>query len=111
MYSTDNPPPKALTVLVNVEVKPDRLDDFMKAIQSNAVGSRNEEQCFRFDILRNEEDPNKFTFYEVYKDREAQAAHRASSHFKVWNDFVETEGLVSKEFISYEGVDMTQVNQ
>ena len=58
-------------VLVRVEVKPDRLDDFMKAIEHNAEGSRKEPECFRFDILRDEENPCKFTFYEVYTDRKA----------------------------------------
>ena len=70
-YSTQSAPPNALTVQVNVEVKPERLDEFLEVIQNNAAGSRKEPECYRFDILRNEENPNKFTFYEVYKDREA----------------------------------------
>ena len=79
----------------------------MKAIKVNAAGSRNEEECFRFDILRSEENPCKFTFYEVYTNLAAQAKHRTTAHFHVWNDFKETGGLVSAEFVKFEGLDMT----
>jgi len=40
-----------LAVVVDVEVKPDRLDEFMEAITIDAIGSRNEEGCYRFDVL------------------------------------------------------------
>ena len=60
-----------LAVVVHIEVKPDKLDDFMEAITIDASGSRFEEGCYRFDVLRHVDNPNKFTFYEVYKSDQA----------------------------------------
>ena len=75
-FQGPNDPKHPLAVLVNVEVKPDRMDDFMEAITIDAVGSRTEDQCYRFDVLRDPENPCKFTFFEVYSSLEAQAIHR-----------------------------------
>jgi len=40
-----------VTLIVDVEVKPNRLDDFKKAIKIDAEGSRLEDGCYRFDVL------------------------------------------------------------
>lgn len=52
---TGSPAPIALKV--EVEIKEDRIDEFLEAITIDAVGSRQEEGCFRFDVLRNQENP------------------------------------------------------
>lgn len=59
-----------ITLIVDVEIKPDRLDDFLKAITVDTEGSRQEDGCYRFDLLR-DGDSNRFTFYESYKDEDA----------------------------------------
>ena len=90
-----------LTMLVNLEIKPDRLIDFMTAINHNAQGSRQEPQCLRFDLLRNAKDPCKFTLLEAYTSFQAHARHRTTAHFKVWNDFRESGGVESMEAVNY----------
>ena len=57
-----------VTLLVYVEVKNDRVDDFLRAMAINAGGSRLEEGCYRFDVLRDPGNPCKFTFYEAYEN-------------------------------------------
>ena len=47
-----------ITLLVSVEIKEDRIDDFLEAIKEDARGSRTEEGCYRFDVLRSQENPN-----------------------------------------------------
>lgn len=42
-----------------------RIDEFLKAIEIDAIGSRTEEGCLRFDVCRDLSNPNKFIFYEV----------------------------------------------
>ena len=74
-------------VLVEVEVKPERLDEFLEVMRQDAVGSRTEPGCLRFDVMQDQENPCKFVFYEVYKNAEAAAAHRDYPHFKLWTDF------------------------
>lgn len=76
-----------VSVLVNVEVKPERLDEFLDVMRKDAEGSRTEPGCLRFDVLQDQENPCKFVFYEVYKNAEAAAAHRDYPHFKLWTDF------------------------
>ena len=81
--------------MVHVEIKKDRLDEFLKAITIDAEGSRLEEGCYRFDILRDPENPCKFTFFEAYKNEDAVVFHKSTQHFKAWSDFKATGGVVS----------------
>ena len=87
--SLDGPGPvsEMVPVLVEVEVKPERLDEFLEVMRQDAVGSRTEPGCLRFDVMQDQENPCKFVFYEVYKNAEAAAAHRDYPHFKLWTDF------------------------
>ena len=49
------------------EIKEDRMEDFLDMIEKNAVGSRAEPGCLRFDVLQSADADNKFIFYEVYE--------------------------------------------
>ena len=57
-----------ITLIVNVEIHGDRISEFLKAITIDAVGSRQEPGCHRFDVLRDQENKNKFTFVEAYQN-------------------------------------------
>eukprot|EP00440_Ansanella_granifera_P047664 gb/GFBE01051627.1/.p1 GENE.gb/GFBE01051627.1/~~gb/GFBE01051627.1/.p1 ORF type:complete len:145 (+),score=38.51 gb/GFBE01051627.1/:1-435(+) len=96
-----------LTMVVEVVIKPDRIDDFLAALKVDAEGSRKEEGCLRFDLLRDKEDANKFVFYEVYKDAEAAAVHKETPHYKAWADFKATGGVVSQTALKMDGIDFT----
>jgi autoinducer 2-degrading protein len=72
-------------IWVSVHVKPERRDEFLKAIEEDSRGSREDEPgCMRFDVLQANDDPNHFFFYEVYRNEEALAAHRAAPHYQAW---------------------------
>ena len=80
-----------LAIWVKVRVKPERRDEFLKAIEHDALGSeRDEPGCMRFNVLRDEKDPNLYYFYEVYKDQAALEAHRAAPHYAVWRAAADT---------------------
>ena len=80
-------------LLVEVHIKPSALDDFMKVIKHDAVRSEKDEPgCLRFDVLRDNDDPLKFYFYEVYNDKAAMLAHQQTPHFAEWAKFMK-EGL------------------
>lgn len=83
-----------IAVVVNVEINPDRMDEFIKLIEEDAVGSRAEPGCLRFDVLKSKE-PNKFTFYEVYKDADSVTYHKTMPHYIAWTDFKASGGAVS----------------
>jgi autoinducer 2-degrading protein len=79
-----------ICMLIEVRVKPSALDEFLEVITYDAVHSEGDEPgCLRFDVLRDNDDPLKFYFYEVYKDKAAQMAHREMPHFAKWAKFME----------------------
>ena len=84
----------SVAILVDVEIVPERVEDFLKVIEADAVGSRKEAECLRFDVLR--ASPTRFFFYEVYTSADAVAFHKAQPHFKLWSDFKESGGVASQ---------------
>ncbi|SDX92238.1 Quinol monooxygenase YgiN [Modestobacter sp. DSM 44400] len=74
------------SLLVQVQVVPERRKEFLAAIAANAEASvRDEPGCLRFDVCAVDSDPDRFVFYELYADEDAFAAHRASPHFADWS--------------------------
>jgi autoinducer 2-degrading protein len=75
-------------VIVNLTVRPNRLDEFVEGIGVNARASlRDEPGCVRFDVLRDAEDPCRFVLYEIYADEDAfYVAHRQAPHYAAWRD-------------------------
>ena len=66
-------------VIVSAKVKPEQRSTFLRAIEDNAVASvREEPGCLRFDVVRDNDDPDHYLLYEVYRDADAFATHRVS---------------------------------
>jgi len=89
------------TVIVNLTVRPDRVEEFIDGIRMNARASVAEEEgCLRFDVHRVVEQPHQFVLYEIYADAEAfYTTHRATPHYAAWRDVaahcVEARGHVN----------------
>uniref|UniRef100_A0A7S2RH64 ABM domain-containing protein n=1 Tax=Rhizochromulina marina TaxID=1034831 RepID=A0A7S2RH64_9STRA len=90
-----------VSIVVEALIEETRIDEFLDVIEADAVGSRGEEGCLRFDVIRSQDDPCKFYFYEVYVDAEAVAVHKAQPHFKLWSDFKASGGVASS--VSHKG--------
>jgi quinol monooxygenase YgiN len=74
-------------LLVDLNVKPEMRDRFLAAIEQNAASSlRDEPGCLRFDVVRDNDDPDHFLLYEIYEDEAAFQAHRAAPHFSRWRE-------------------------
>lgn len=71
------------------------MDDFLDMIEKNAIGSRGEPGCQRFDVLQSQDQSNKFFFYEVYDDSDGIAFHKTQDHYKAWVAFKESGGVIS----------------
>jgi quinol monooxygenase YgiN len=78
-----------IVLTVTIHVKPEHVEEFTAAMLANARGSRTEPGNLRFDVLHSEDDPAHFLLYEVYRDKDAIAAHRETPHFKTWMATVE----------------------
>lgn len=75
-------------VSVTVFVKPGFADQFIAAVLDNARNTRKEPGNVRFDVLRAEEDPNRFLLYEVYRQKEDFAKHQQTAHYARFRDAV-----------------------
>lgn len=75
---------------VTVQVKPEHVPEFLEVIRDDAEHSEKDEPgCLRFDVIQDRDDPNRFYFYEVYRDEAALEVHRQSAHFKRYFDKVQ----------------------
>ena len=80
-----------------------------KVMHADAQGSRTEPDCPRFDLLKDEKDPTKFYFYEVYKDnKQAMDFHKAQPHYKAWTAFKDSGGVESQEASKAFAIDYTE---
>jgi (4S)-4-hydroxy-5-phosphonooxypentane-2,3-dione isomerase len=75
-------------VHVFVHVKEGRTEDFVKASLENAKNSIKEPGVARFDVIQQQDDPNKFVLVEVYRTPEYPAKHKETDHYKKWRDTV-----------------------
>jgi len=74
-----------IALIVSLKVYPERLAEFLSAIEENAAHTfADEPGCKYFDVTRDTQDPLHFMFYELYDDEAAIAAHRAAPHFAKW---------------------------
>ena len=67
-----------VAIVVDAEIEPGRVDEFLKVIEADVKGSREEEGCLRFDVVRASE--TRFFFYEAYVDADAVDVHKAQPH-------------------------------
>lgn len=73
-----------LAVVVTIEAVPGKAEKLIEALNFNGSHSREEPDCLKWEWSRHVEDPNRFAIYEIYTDREAFLAHKASEHFAKW---------------------------
>lgn len=78
-----------LVVHVHVHVSADHVAEFIEASRKNASASLREPGVVRFDLVQNETDPTRFVLVEVYRDDEAPARHKQTTHYLAWRDAVE----------------------
>lgn len=90
------------SVVSIVEIKPDKVNDFLKAMETDVKQSRDkavDPGCLRFDLLRDSTDTQRFIMYEVYEDNAAVEAHQTSDHHKLWTDFRDNGAVASEEIL------------
>jgi autoinducer 2-degrading protein len=73
-----------LIIHVHVQVKPESVESFKKATLANARASLKEPGVVRFDVVQQQEDPERFVLVEVYRDAAAVVAHKETPHYAVW---------------------------
>ena len=93
-----------LIVHVHIQVKPDRVEDFKAASVANASNSIKEPGIARFDVLQQQDDPNRFLLVEIYRTADAPAAHKQTDHYKTWAETVADMMAVPRQSVKFENV-------
>lgn len=90
--------------LVHVQVKPDRIDDFIAATRLNHEASVREPGNCRFDVLQSPDNPALFILYEAYASAEDAAAHKQTAHYLAWRDIVAEWMAEPRQGVRYNGL-------
>ena len=72
----------SFVLAVNIRIKPEHVEAFMKKLADNASAARKEPGCKQFDVLVDPKDRTKVMLYEIYNDEKAFEAHQQTPHFK-----------------------------
>jgi (4S)-4-hydroxy-5-phosphonooxypentane-2,3-dione isomerase len=73
-------------LVVNIRIKPENVETFMKKLGENAAAARKESGCRQFDVLVDPADPSRIMFYEIYDDEAAFTKHQQTAHFRKYVD-------------------------
>ena len=90
--------------LVHVWVKPEYIDDFIKASTFNHEASIEEVGNRRFDLLQSADDPTQFVLYEAYVNEDDAKAHKQTDHYATWRDQVEHMMAQPRQGVRYDGL-------
>ncbi len=77
-----------IVTCVHIWVKPEYIDDFIKATVINHQHSIAEPGNLRFDVLQAADDSSRFLLYEAYESTEAAKEHKLTPHYLTWRDAV-----------------------
>lgn len=67
--------------LVEINIKPERVDEFLEVFRANHEGSIKEPGNLRFDVLQDPDVATRFFIYEAYQNDEAVLAHKQTPHY------------------------------
>jgi quinol monooxygenase YgiN len=70
----------------------------------NARQSLREPGIARFDVVQQNDDPTRFILVEAYRSVEATVAHKATAHYAVWRDRVESLVAEPRSSVKYSNV-------
>jgi quinol monooxygenase YgiN len=73
---------------IQVHVKPEFVEAFKQATIENASNSIKEPGIARFEILQQNDAPERFIFIEVYRSPDAALKHKETAHYAIWRDTV-----------------------
>jgi (4S)-4-hydroxy-5-phosphonooxypentane-2,3-dione isomerase len=93
-----------LVVHVHVHVIPEFIEAFRQASIENARQSVREPGVARFDVLQQADDPSRFILMEVYRNEDAPAQHKETSHYKAWRDAVSEMMASARTSVKYNSI-------
>lgn len=93
-----------LIVQVHVQVKPEFVEAFIEATLENARKSLQEPGVAGFDVIQEQDNPNRFILIEAYRTPEAPGAHKETAHYAAWRDAVAPMMAQPRQSVKYRNV-------
>ena len=90
--------------VVEVQVKPEFIADFIEATRRNHEASVQESGNLRFDVLQAASDAGRFIFYEAYASEADALRHKETAHYLRWRDTVADWMVVPRVGTRYQGL-------
>lgn len=91
-------------VHVYVHVKPGFVEVFKEATVENARNSVQEAGIARFDVIQQQDDPNRFVLVEVYRTAADPGKHKETAHYQTWRDTVAEMMAEPRSSVKYDNV-------
>jgi quinol monooxygenase YgiN len=76
--------PSMYSLFVTIHIQPQHSETVFQATMDIAEASVTEPGCFRYDVLRDSENPATIYIFEVFRDHESHAIHTETTHFARW---------------------------
>ena len=76
------PPQSHDVVITSINVRPDDVDAFKKAIAEVTSESAKEAGVVSFYAMQHNDDPCRFAFFDVFENREAFERHLTTPHIR-----------------------------
>lgn len=73
-----------LTIVANVTAKPESVELVKAELEKLLPITREEKGCIRYDLHRDNEDPNHFLFYETWTTRALWQKHMNAPHLAAY---------------------------
>lgn len=83
---TSDPLSSMYSLFVTIHIQPEHAETVFQATLEIAKASVTEPGCFRYDVLRDSEDPSTIYIFEVFRDRESHTIHTKTEHMSKWVD-------------------------
>jgi len=78
-----------IVTIISIWVKEPFIERFIEATKDNHRHSVSEPGNLRFDVLRHQKEPNRFTLYEAYRTEQDVLDHKNTEHYRRWKTTVE----------------------
>ena len=97
--------PTPRTVVVDMDVSPEKMEEFMKAVKQYCAGLRKSaSHIHTIDLLDDLKEANKFRLFSVYKLSDTPIKY--SEIEMNWGRFTEFGGITNRSISSYKTLDM-----
>jgi len=93
-----------IVTIVHIKLKPEHIDEFIRATSENHLQSVKEPGNLRFDVLQKGDNPAEFALYEAYENESSVAAHKETAHYFKWRDKVTDWMVTPRQGVRYNGL-------